>query len=407
MSATSRATLRRHARPGLLLAVALAAALPGLPEAASPWEARPVEPLAQALVQQLVDRGLEHVDLGQLEVLYGPVDPLLQDLRLDVVRWLRTGGREGLPEPGQVVRAVTELFLRELRVNVQLLARVLALAALGAVLHQLGRGLGARGAQEVASAAVVLSLTLLALRSFTVAARMVSETVAQMAGVAQALLPTLTALAASSGSPWSATAFHPLLLGVVSLAADVVRRVVVPGLLVACALGMAGSLSAEFPMQRLSTFVQRASLLALGLSLTAFLGVVTIRGALAPVADGVTLRTVKFLTGSTVPVVGRMMAEAVEVAASASGLIRAGVGAVGMGVVLLTSAAPALKLLAIITVFSLSAALMEPVGDRRVQAALGTLGDTLGLLLAALATCTVLYLMALSALAGVVRPPWW
>ena len=385
---------------------------PGLQEAADGGPLAgsallPQSPAAQAVVEQLAQRGLEHVDFRLLEELYAQVDPGLRRLAVDPARFMRTLGREGLPEPGQVLQAAVDLFVRELRLNVQLLARVLALAALGAVLNQMGRGLGARGAQEVAGAAILLSLALLALQSFTVAARMVGDAVGQMAGVAQALLPTLAALAASTGSAWAAAALHPVLLGVVSLAAEVVQRVVVPGLLVGCALGVAGSLSSEFPMARLASLAQRVALTALGLCLAAFLGVVTVKGAFAPVADGVALRTVKFLTGSTVPVVGRMMAEAVEVVASASGLIRAGVGATGMALVLLLAAAPALKLLAIMTVFSLSAALMEPVGERRMQAALGVLGDTLGLLLAALGACTVLYLVALSALAGVVRPMGW
>lgn len=388
--------------PGVQLPAPARAAAP---EAGGPGPGLgPEAPAVQALVQRLAHRGLEHVDLRLLEELYAQVDPGLRWLAVNPVRFVGSLGREGVPEPGQVLQAAGDLFVRELRVNVRLLARVLALAALGAVLNQLGRGLGARGAQEVAGAAIVLSLALLALQSFLVAARMVSDAVAQMAGVAQALLPTLTALAASTGSAWTAAALHPVLLGVVSLAADVVRRVVVPGLLVGCALGLAGSLSSEFPMARLASLAQRVSLTVLGLCLTAFLGVVSVKGAFAPVADGVALRTVKFLTGSTVPVVGRMMAEAVEVVASASTLIRVGVGAAGMTLVLLLAAAPALKLLAVMAVFSLSAALLEPVGERRVQAALGVLGETLGLLLAALAACTVLYLVALSALAGVARP---
>lgn len=358
------------------------------------------------LLEKVVGAGLEGVDLRRLEDLYADVDPeLRRAVQVDPVRFVRTLGREGLPSPGEAVQATGWLLARELRISARLLARVLLLAMLGALLQQLGRGIGGRGAQEVAHGVVLLALALLALQSFREAAVMVAGAVGQMASVAQALLPTLTAIAAASGAPVTATALHPVLIGVIGLVAELVSRLVLPGLMVASLLSVAGHLSGEFPMSRLASLSQQVALTVLGLSLTLFLGVVAVRGAVAPVADGVTLRAAKYVTGATVPVVGRMMSEAVEIVAGSSVLIKNAVGTAGVILVMLMAAVPVLRLLAIIFVFRLAAALLQPVADGRVVGTLGSLADTLGLLLASLFACGVLFVLSLSALIGATSIP--
>lgn len=351
-------------------------------------------------IERLYERGLQHVDLRRLQDLYQELEGDAPGLwGVDLPGFVRSMGREGLPGPQAALEALLGLLVRELALNVRLLARVLAVATLGALLQQLGRGLGGRGVQEVATAAVVLSLSWLALQSFGVAAAMVVQAVGHMAAVAQALIPTLTAISVPGGVSAAGLALHPLLVGVVSLSADLVRRVVVPALLAGCAVGVAGCISAEFPLSRLARLLQQGAMAALGLSLTVFLGLVAVKGAMAPAADGVALRTVKFVTGSAVPVFGRMMADAVEVVAGASLLLRGVVGAAGTVLVLVAAVAPAVKLLSIMFVFGVSAALLQPAGDPRVQAVLGVLADTLGLLLAALAATTVLSVVAVATMA--------
>src|SRR5690606_42087626 len=83
---------------------------------------------------------------------------------------------------------------------------------------------------------------------------------------------------------------------------------------------------AEFPLSRLSGLLPHGALTVLGLGFTVFLGVMVIRGAIAPVADGVALRAAKFLAGTFIPVVGGMMADAVEVVVGGSLLVKNALG---------------------------------------------------------------------------------
>lgn len=353
------------------------------------------------IVEEVYQRGVEHVDLERLDELYRSVDRDVQDrVRLDFRRFLTTAGREGLPSAEEVLDAAVAVLTRELVANARTLARIVALSLLGAVLAQLGKGVGGQGVQDVAQAAVLVALVWIGLESLTLALRMVGQSVQQMSAIAQAVMPTLSSLALLAGAGPASLALHPVLLGVVTLAATVLERVVVPGLVIGGGLAVAGHVAPDFPISRLSSLVHQLALTALGLTLTILLGATAVRGVIAPVADGVALRTVKYLTGATVPVVGRMMSEAVEVVAGGSTLIRSGIGVIGLALVMLAALAPVLKLLAVIFVYRLASAVLQPVSDPRIVGALGAMGDTLGLLLSALAATVVVFVLALAATIG-------
>lgn len=390
------------------MTVALAAASAAAAAGTVPAQEANPPPPADHVLQAVYEEGLEYVDTDQLDRLYRGVDPELRSrLEVDWGRFLRTMGREGVPSAGQVLQAVSSVFVRELVLNVHLLARLLALAVLGAALYQLGRGLGGDAVVEVGRAVVVLAMVLVALQSFHVVVREMGSSIRQMTAIAQALLPTLAGLGGLAGmASATAVALHPVLLGVLTAAGELLHKVVVPGLVLGASLGVAGYVAVDFPLSRLSRFIQHAALAVLGLCLTVLLGVVAVRGAIGPVADSVVLRTTKFVAGATVPVVGKMVAEAVEVVAGGGALIRSGLGAAGLMMVILVSLTPVVKLLAMVFVFRLAAALLEPVGDPSVTGALGVVGDAMGLLLAALAVTVVVCLLAISAMVGASTLPW-
>src|SRR5690606_11900036 len=118
----------------------------------------------------------------------------------------------------------------------------------------------------------------------------------------------------------------------------------------AAVLGVVGRIVVDFPVSRIAGLFRQGAMTALGLFFTLFLGVMVIRGAIAPVADGVVLRTTKFLAGSLIPVVGGMMADAMEVVLGGSLLIKNAVGVFGMATLLIILAFPLMKIFALVII---------------------------------------------------------
>lgn len=73
---------------------------------------------------------------------------------------------------------------------------------------------------------------------------------------------------------------------------------------------------------------------SLGIFMTVFLSVISVQGTATAVADGVAIKTAKFVTGNFIPVVGRMFTDAADTVISASVILKNTIGLAGAGILL-------------------------------------------------------------------------
>ena len=86
----------------------------------------------------------------------------------------------------------------------------------------------------------------------------------------------------------------------------------------------------------------------LGVTFIVFSGFMVVRGAIAPIADGISLRTAKYLTRTIIPIAGGMFADTLEVVVGGSLLIKNAVGIFGLVMILCLVAAPLIKVVAMV-----------------------------------------------------------
>lgn len=317
----------------------------------------------------------------------------LRDLVLQPGRGIRW-------DPKTLLLGVVRYFFREFFANARLLAQVVLLAVLLAVLQSLQGAFGEEG-ESVAFAACYLVLVLLGVQSFRHAAEIGRQAVQDMVSLMEAVLPLLSTLLVSGGTPATAALLSPAVYASVTGLSALVDGVVLPLLFLAVVLGLVAQLAEKFPLNRLSGLARQATIGVLGLAFAAFLGVMAVQGVAGPVADGVALRTGKFLAGTFVPVIGKMFSDAVEVVAGGALLIKNAVGL--LGIVLLAGVAffPVLKIISIVAVFKVAGALVEPVADRRLPQALGHLEGSLTVLAVVVGAVGVMFFMGLTVLVQV------
>ncbi|RQD76957.1 MAG: hypothetical protein D5R97_03350 [Candidatus Syntrophonatronum acetioxidans] len=139
-----------------------------------------------------------------------------------------------------------------------------------------------------------------------------------------------------------------------------------------------------------------ASLFVITFCLTIFVGVLGISGVAGSVSDGITLRTAKFLTGTFVPVVGRLVADAVDAVVGASLLLKNGLVLTGVLILFLITVFPLIKIAAMIFIYKLSSALIQPLGETAICDCLNTMGNCLLLIFAAVtAVCLMFFIVVI------------
>lgn len=352
-------------------------------------------------MRRVVEEQLRASGAEELERLYHELEPEVRELVPDVrLRDLiLPPGRGARVDPGGLLAGVTRYFLREFLAQAKLLAQVVILAVLLAVLQSLQGAFGEESG-GVAFAACYLVLIVLGVQSFRYAAGVGRQAVQDMVTLMESVLPLLTTLLVSSGTPAAAALLSPVVYASVTGLSVLLDGLVLPFLFLAVVLGLTAQLSEKFPLDRMSGLARQAAVGVLGLSFAAFLGVMAVQRVAAPVADGVTLRTGKFLAGTFVPVIGKMFSDAVEVVAGGALLVQQAVGVLGTLLLLAFAFFPVLKIIAVVAVYKVAGALVEPVADRRLPKALAHLEGSLTVLAVVVGAVGVMFFMGLTILVG-------
>lgn len=350
--------------------------------------------------EEIVREQVEQLGLEPLRSFVETLDPEVREALPPLDLTAIIFGGEGIPWSELGRRALRQLA-GEVALNASLLGQLIVLGVFCAFLRVAASSLAGSEATEIAFMASLLVLLLLGFGAFRAALEAASATLDQMIDLMHAVLPLLSTMLAAVGAVTTAAVFHPLLYATVTTVATLVRGVLFPLVMAGAALAVIGSAAGDFPAKRMAGLVRAGAVTLLGLAFVAFFGVLKARGAIAPVADGLALRTARFLTGTFIPVVGGRVADALDVVVGGSMLIKNAVGLFGMGAVAAVTAIPLMKVFSIFIIFRLAAALIEPVTDPRLADAMAGLADSLALLLAGMVTAGLMFFVGITVVVSV------
>ncbi len=293
-------------------------------------------------------------------------------------------------------QGLLKFMFQEFIVNGKLLGTLILLTVFSMFLQSLQNAFEKSTISKVAYSIVYMVLVIIALNSFHVAIEYTNEAIGTMISFILALIPLLLALIAASGGLMSAAFFHPVILFLMNMSGMLIQYVILPMLFLATLLSIVSTLSEQYKVSQLAQLLRNWSIGLLGLFLTVFLGVISVQGASAAVADGVTIRTAKFITGNFIPVIGRVFTDATDTVISASVLLKNTVGIAGVAILLLIVAFPAIKILMIAFIYKFAAAVLQPLGGGPVITCLDIISKSVIYVFAALGIVSLMFFLSIT-----------
>lgn len=341
-----------------------------------------------------------NLDFGGMNKFLRTLDNDIQKLLpgLDPKSWGVTGPEWNL---GKIGKSIIQYFLRELVFNLRLLGELILLALALAVLQNIKHAFESDTVSQLAFGLCFLVVMALVLNSFKVTFAIAGDALQEMTSFMYAILPLLFTLIVAGGGLTTTAIVHPLLVSSVGIVAGLVKSLIFPLIMFAGILGMAGFLVEGFQVNKMANLLKTVALGILGTTMALFIGIITIRGFAASVADSTALRTAKYLSGTFLPVVGGTISDTMEMAIGCSLVVKAGVGVFGLGLIILITIFPLLKILAVALVFQLTGAAIQPLGNNRLADALQTAGNTFFNVFGALAIVGLMFFIAVAILVGV------
>lgn len=290
---------------------------------------------------------------------------------------------------------IVKYFFKEITANSGLLGKLLILSVVAALISNLQISF-ASGIGRISYLACFLALSAIAVTSFKIVLHIGQQTLDNMVTFMMAMLPQMLMLVAALGNINSAAILFPLLMTTAAAFANAVKNIVFPLIILSAVLSVANQMSDTVKVQRLTKLFGQLAQLSLGLFLTIFVGLITLRSLYASALDKVALRTTKFITDNAIPVVGKMFSDTIEVAAGYIVMIKQALGIFGVIIILSMLIFPLLKIAAIALIYKITAALAEPMGGGKMAAMLESMGNHLMLMLAAVASAGMMFFIMIS-----------
>lgn len=293
-------------------------------------------------------------------------------------------------------KALFKYIFHEILANGKLLGTLILLTIFSMLLQLLHDAFSQSTVSKVAYALVYMVLMIIALNSFHIAIEYTVEAIRTMTSFILALIPLLLALMAASGGLISAAFFHPVILFLMNTSGVLIEKIVLPLLFLSALLSIVSTLTDQYKVTQLAQLLRNIGVGLLGTFLTVFLGVISVQGASAAVSDGMAIRTAKFVTGNFIPVLGRMFTDATDTVISASVLLKNTVGIIGVAILLLIAAFPAIKVLTLAFIYKFTAALLQPLGGGPIIKCLDIISKSVIYIFAALAIVSLMFFLSIT-----------
>lgn len=277
--------------------------------------------------------------------------------------------------------------------SITVLASILVIIVIHSILKSLSEGLENKGIAQITYYVQYILIVTLIMTNFVQILDIVKDSIQSLVGFMNSLIPILITLMITTGSIVSANLIQPIILFLITFIGNFIVGVIIPLVLISTALGVISKVSDRIQVDKLSKFFKTSVVWILGVVLTIFVGVVSVEGSLSSSVDGITAKTAKAAVSSFIPVVGKILGDAVDTVIGCSSILKNATGIVGVIILIGIAIVPIIKLTVLMAIYYLGAALCQPIADDKIIKLLDQMGDTFKTLLAIMCSVSVMFII--------------
>ncbi len=355
--------------------------------------------------ENLIDESMNKETKEELNNLYNYINNMKTDVELinelNPAEYIKSYISEGHGNISfdKLMKSVVSLLFKEVRTVLNLVVSVVVIAILCSLIKSLQDAFKNESISQIAFFACYSILIMVLSKSFIVSISVATEAINEIANFMAALLPVLVTMIALAGGFMQAATLDPIILASVTLIPKIYVTVIIPLILISFVMTFANNISNEHKIDNLCKLFKQVILWLQGIIITVFIAILTIRGITADTMDAVAVKTAKFAIDNFIPIVGKTFSDAITSVAGYSLIIKNAVTGIGLIVIVLVLIYPIIKLILMSFIYKLSAALVEPISDKRITNSIAAVGDYLILLMSCVISVSFMFFILLGIMA--------
>lgn len=295
------------------------------------------------------------------------------------------------------------LLGKEITNAVTTLGSILVIIIIHSIIKSISDSLENKSVSQIAYYVQYILIVTIVMINFADILDMVKTSIQNLVDFINLLLPILVTLMVATGNMVSASMLQPIIVFIITLVGNLITNIIIPILLVSTALGIVSQISDKIQIDKLSKFLKSFGVWALGVLITLFVGVASLESSLTNSVDGVTSKTAKAAVSSFIPIVGKILGDAVETVIGCSGILKNAVGVIGVIIIIGICIMPIIKLTVLMAIYYIGAAICQPIADTKIVKLLEQMGDTFKILLGILCSVSVMLIIGVTIIIKIQR----
>ena len=300
---------------------------------------------------------------------------------------------KGEVDNSSIFKKILSLLGQEFVDSIKAVGSILVIIVIHSILKAISESLENESISKLIYYVQYILIVTIIMSSFSGIVKLVQDTTNNLVGFMNLLVPLLMALMLYTGSIATSGVLEPIILFMINFIGNIIQTIIIPGVLIFAGLVVISKISNNFQIGKLSKFFQSSIIWFLGIVLTIFVGVVSLEGTLSSSVDGITAKTTKAVVSTAIPVVGKILGDAVDTVLGCGIILKNAVGLIGVIVVIAICIAPILKLAILTITYKLLAGICEPIADKNIVSLIEQVGDIFKIFLAILTTISVLLII--------------
>lgn len=305
---------------------------------------------------------------------------------------LLTSSIKGEIDNQSLVKKILNYFFAELADNIKSIGVILVIIIVYSILKNISNNFE-NSASEIAFYAQYILIVTIIMGSFLNILDMIRESLDTMIIFMQNLIPILITLMVATGNIVTSSLAQPIILFCVQFISNIIGTLILPIILIGTTLSIVSNISDKVQINKLSKLLKSSTIWIIGTILTVFITLLSLEGTLSSSVDGVTAKVAKSAVSTFVPVVGKILGDAVDSVMGASNILKNAVGVIGVISILSICIVPIIKLAILTITFYIASSIVEPIADKRIIKLLDTIGESYKILLAIVFSVSFIFII--------------
>ncbi len=292
-----------------------------------------------------------------------------------------------------IFKKILSLLGGELGDGLRVLGSILAIVMIHSILKSVSESLENDTISKLIYYVQYILIVTIVMMNFSDIVQVVKDTCNNVIGFMNILIPLLISLMIYTGSITTSGVLEPIILFLINFIGNVIQTIIIPIVLIFTSLIVISKISDNVQIDKLSKLLKSGVVWFFGLILTIFVAVISLEGTLSSSVDGITAKTTKAVVSSAIPVVGKILGDAVDTVLGCGIILKNAVGIIGIIIVIGICMLPILKLGIFTIAYKFMSAICEPIADKNITSLLDQIGDVYKILLAILCSVSVMLIV--------------